>query len=251
MVEDRARTGVLGLDDLIEGGLPRGFSYAVRGGPGSGKTIFSTQFLYKGATMFNENGIYVTFEEPPYSISNNMMRFNWNLYDLEDKKKLTFVDASPIEGPAPGKYVIRSPSLGTETFDIGGVISLINDARKQITAKRCVIDSLSALGYQYREEFEMRRQVLKLVKALTEMGLTTFIISENREERQDVSTFGIESFLPHGVLVLHMVRIEDAVVRALELRKIRGVRHSEKLVLFRITSEGIEVYPNETIFGMR
>jgi len=221
----------------------------VVGGPGSGKTIFGNQFIFKGATAYGEPGIYVTMEEPPYSIANNMKEFNWDLYRLEIQGKIAFVDASPIRGDAPGRYVLKT-RLGSEKFDLDGVVSLISEAKKQIKAKRCVVDSLSAMFLKYKDKFEMRQQFFTLVRALTEMGLTTLLLTEMRQERRDVQTFGIESFLSQGAIVLHMFRVEDVLVRAIEIRKMRGVKHSEKLSLYRITSDGIAVYPNETVFGI-
>ena len=248
MSEDRVKSGILGLDELMEGGFPRGFSYAIVGGPGSGKTTFGAQFLYKGTTVYGENGIYLTFDEPPYSISNNMRRFNWNFYDMENRGKLAFIDASPIMGEVPGKYIIRSGLRGTEPFSIDGVIGLINDVRRKVDARRCVIDFISALQLRLRDDFEVREQTLMLTKALTEMRLTTILLAENLEERADVQRFGITEFLAQGVILLHVYRIGDSSVRALEIRKMRGVKHLEKLCPFKITSDGIEVYPQQAVF---
>lgn len=249
--KDRVPTGIQGLDELIEGGLPRGFTYSVVGGPGAGKTIFGCQFLYKGAAVYGDSGIYVTLEEPTYSVANNMLRFNWDLYSLEQKSKFAFVDASPIQGEIPGKYVLRSGFLGTEKFDVAGVLALINEAKKHIKAKRCVVDSLSGLLLQFKDQFETRQQAFRLVKGLTEMGLTTLLLAEKSEEAKDTQKFGIESFLPQGVITLHQFRVEDSILRALEVRKMRGVKQMEKLVLYRIGQDGIEVFPNETVFGTR
>ena len=249
--ENRVRTGILGLDELIEGGLPRGFCYTVMGGPGSGKTLFGVQFLYSGATLYGENGIYVTLEEPPYSIANNVRRFGWDLYKLEAARKLVFVDASPIRGlgRAAPLYTLRSP-IGSNEFSIDDIIGLIGEAKRSIDAKRCVIDSLTALTVQYDSPFEVRYNVLRLVKALTETGLTTLLLSELSEERIDAQRFGFEAFIAQGVIVLHMIRIGDSISRALEVRKMRGVKHLQRLCPMRITDKGIEVFPEEKVFGL-
>lgn len=248
MSEGRVKSGIIGLDDLMEGGFPRGFSYAIVGGPGSGKTTFGAQFLYKGASLYGENGIYLTFDEPPYSISNNMRRYGWNLYDMQDRGKLAFIDASPIIGDTPGKYVIRSGLQGTEPFSVDGVIGLVSDVRRKVDAKRCVIDSVSALQLRLRDEFEIRNQTMTLIKALTEMRLTTVLLAEVEEERSDVQRFSITEFLAQGIILLHVYRIGDSAVRALEIRKMRGVKHMEKLCPFKITEDGIEVFPQQTVF---
>lgn len=248
MSEERVKSGIIGLDELMEGGFPRGFSYAVVGGPGSGKTTFGAQYLCNGISSFGENGVYVTFDEPPYSISNNMKRFGWNLYDLESRGKFAFVDVSPIVGDRIGNFVVKSGFLGAEEFNVDSVIGVINDARRKVGAKRCVIDSITALQLQLKDEFETRVQTLKLIKALTEMKLTTILLAESEEERVDVQRFSITEFLAQGVILLHVYRIGDSAVRALEIRKIRGVKHLEKLCPFKITENGIEVYPQQTVF---
>lgn len=154
MREGRVRSGIDGLDSLMEGGFPSGFCYAVVGGPGSGKTTFGAQFICRGAMNYEEKGIYVTLEEPLYSIANTAMRFGWNMYDLENRGVLALLDASPIRDlNRPKRYVIEA-GLGSEEFTVDGLLGAVNEARKRIDAKRCVIDSLSALTLQYRDEFE-------------------------------------------------------------------------------------------------
>jgi KaiC/GvpD/RAD55 family RecA-like ATPase len=248
----RIKTGIKGLDELIEGGLPEGFSYLLLGGPGTGKTTFGVQYLYKGATEFGENGMYVTFDEPPYSIEGNSLRYGWNLVEQEKAGKLAFVDASPIKREARATTFVP-PSLGQSflggaKFSLDSITSAIKEVKQKVNAKRCVIDSVSALTLQFRDDFEIRQQTLKLIKDLTEMGLTTIMLAENPEDRQEVTRFGAEAFLAQGVIVLHMYRVEESNVKALEIRKMRGAKNTDRLCPYRITAEGIEVYPEETVF---
>lgn len=246
MNEERVKSGIQGLDELIEGGFPRGFCYAIVGGPGAGKTIFGAQFLYHGITRYGENGLYVTLEEPPYSINGNMARFGWNLYELEKREKIVLVDASPVRSPQC-QYIVKG-CIGTEEFSVDGLLGVIAEAKRKINAKRCVVDSLKALSIQYRDEFEARQQILKLIRSLTEMKLTTMLISETAEEKLDSQSFGTEEFLAQGVIYLHTYRIRDSVVRAVEVRKMRGVKTINKLCPYAFTDEGMVIYPQETVF---
>ena len=246
MNEERVKSGIQGLDELIEGGFPRGFCYAIVGGPGAGKTIFGSQFLYHGITRYEENGIYVTLEEPPFSINGNMSRFGWNLYELEKREKLKLLDASPVRSPQ-SQYIIKG-SIGTEDFSVDALLGVIAEAKRKINAKRCVVDSLKALSIQYRDEFETRQQILKLVRTLTEMKLTTMLLAETSEEKADSQSFGIVEFLAQGVIYLHNFRIRDSIVRAAEVRKMRGVKTINKLCPYTFTDEGMVIYPQETVF---
>ena len=244
--QDRVKSGINGLDELIESGFPKGFCYAIVGGPGTGKTIFGTQFLYNGIKQQNEPGIYITLEEPPYSIANNVMRFGWNLYDLENKEKLALLDASPLKN-SQSRYEIKA-GLGSDDFSVDGLLGVVAEAKRKLNAKRCVVDSLKALSMQYRDEFETRQQTLKLIRGLTELKLTTMILAEASEEKLDGQSFGIIDFLAQGVIYLRAHRIRDNVIRALEVRKMRGVKTVNKLCLYDIRDSGITVYPQETVF---
>ena len=246
MAEDRVKSGVQGLDELIEGGFPRGFCYAVVGGPGTGKTIFGTQFLYNGITTYGENGLYVTLEEPPYSIANSANRFGWDLYELENRNKIALIDASPMKN-SQSRYIIKA-GLGTDDFSVDGLLGVISEAKRKLDAKRCVFDSVKALSMQYRDEFENRQQILKLIKGLTEMRMTTLLLTETSEETKDTQQFGITEFLAQGVIYLHSYRMQDNVVRALEVRKMRGVKTINKLCYYELSDAGITVYPRETVF---
>ena len=92
---ERVKTGIPGLDELIEGGFPRGDTILIAGKAGTGKSILATQFIYKGAIEYDEPGVFVTLEEPPHLIKRNMLRFGMDLDALIAKGKISIVDLSP------------------------------------------------------------------------------------------------------------------------------------------------------------
>ena len=251
LMSERTKTGIKGLDDLIEGGLPKGFSFLLLGGPGTGKTTFGAQYIYKGATEHGESGLYIALDEPPFSISANMLRYGWDLEGIGRQGKFSYVDVSPMRRDPKGTFVpaaLQGSLIGSAKFSMDEVLTAISDAKKKVNATRCVVDSITALTLQFKEDFEVRQQTLKLIRGLTEMNMTAILLAENAEDRQDMTHFGAEAFLAQGVIVLHMYRVEESNVRALEVRKIRGVKHTDRLCPYRITQEGIEVYPEETVF---
>jgi len=236
---------------LIGGGLPEGYCYLVLGGPGAGKTTFGIQYLVKGILEYGETGIYVTFDEPPFSFTNNMREnFGWDLSRLEDKQELTIVDASPMEINVSTRTLRIKGSLGTEEFNIDSVLGLVSEAKKRVTppAKRCVIDSISGLLFQYESPFQQRRQLLKLVKGLTEMRLTTLLLDEMPEETIDYQRFGPEAFLAQGVFVMHNIRTKNTITQVFQIRKLRGQKFSREMIPYNIGDDGVEVYPGEKVF---
>jgi circadian clock protein KaiC len=242
----RTKTGILGLDEVLEGGLPRNYVHSIVGPPGSGKTIMGAQFLYRGATQYAENGIYVSLEEPTYSFANTMMRFNWNMFDLESQGKLVLVDASPQQEEPGGEMKVRGGVLGTEKFDLDGLIGVIANARKRVAAKRCVIDSLISIAGSYKYESEFRFKLLQFYRALSELELTTLVLTDSSTPM--VEDFGPESILAQGCFLLHAIRRRDEVIQALEVQKMRGVRVSKRIVSYRIAPEGFEVRLQEPVF---
>jgi circadian clock protein KaiC len=241
----RTKTGISGLDEVLEGGLPRNYVYSVVGPPGAGKTIMGGQFLFRGATQYAENGIYVSLEEPTYSFANNMMRFNWNMFDLESQGKLVLVDSSPQQEEPGAELKIRGGVLGTEKFDLDGLVGVIANARKRVAAKRCVIDSLMSIGGAYRFESEFRFKLLQFYRALSELELTTMVLTEC--QTPTVERYGVETILAQGSFLLHLLREQDAVFQALEIQKVRGVRVHKRILAYRIAPEGFEVRPQEPV----
>jgi len=246
---ERVKTGIPGFDELVAGGLPRGYCYTVTGGPGSGKTTFALQFIYNGVTKYGENGVYLTFDEPPQSIRSSALSFGMNFKELEEARKLVIVDASPIRLDV-GRYVARSPAmLGLPSFNINTVLSTVHTVAKEIDAKRVVVDSITSLLVQYSDPFVVRKETLSLIRSLSEAGDYTSILLSETAEGDERAYFKTEMFLVNGVILLHNIRQREERIRAIEILKMRGVKHSTRMHPFRITEKGIIVYPEEMVFS--
>ena len=108
MSDDYTSTGIAGADKILgEKGIPKGHSILVAGGPGSGKTTFAMQFLYKGVTQYNDPGIYISLDEDPEDVKKNMSKFGWDLGKLEQEKKLAFINVSPVRVTSSEKAASR------------------------------------------------------------------------------------------------------------------------------------------------
>jgi len=239
----RIKSGIPGLDEVLEGGLPRNYAYAVVGAPGSGKTVMGAQFLYRGATQYGENGVYVTLEEPTHSIANTMLRFNWNLFDLESQGKLVLLDASPHQDQPNAEMKIRGGSVGTEKFDLDGLLGAVAHARKNVAAKRCVIDSLMSMSVVYTSQAGFRFRLLHFLRALSELELTTLILTESSSSV--IREHGLDSILSNGTLLLHNTTENNSVTQILEIPKMRGVKLQRRLMPYKITQSGFEVKTQE------
>lgn len=248
---ERVKTGIIGLDQIIGGGLPENYCYLVLGGPGAGKTTFGIQYLVNGILSGDRTGVYVSFNEPPISIIMNAMNnFGWDLLSLEAKMKLAVVDASPIQLDTAPKALKIQGALGMEDFSIDSVLGRINEARRRVTpaASICVIDCISDLMFQYEHAFEQRKEIMRLVKGLTEMRLTTVLLGELLEETIDFQKFGPEAFLAQGVFVLHNIRAKNNIVQVFQIRKLRGQEFNKGMMPYSITKYGVEIYPDEKVF---
>ncbi len=236
---ERAKTGINGLDDLIEGGFPRGDTILIAGKAGTGKSILATQFLYRGAVDYGEPGVLVTLEEPPQRIRRNMLRFGMDLEKLEREGLLIIVDLSPSK-PMPmmiGEY----PS-----FDLSGLESIILNNVKKINARRIVIDTISIMAYKFKSRDILREEIFRLCAHLTETGATLLLTSEIPAQETGLGVFDIEAFLASGVIILYNEKISNTSrSRSIEVLKLRGSKHSSRIHSMRITEEGIRVYPAE------
>lgn len=242
----RVPSGIEGLDELTEGGFPRGKTIVISGVPGSGKTTFCMQFLCEGILDHNEPGVYVTLEESPDSIIRNMMNFGMDLKSLMSKGKLILVDANPLRGET--MLTVSGVHTGFIEFKAYGLSELIRQKVREIGAKRVAIDALTALLMHYRDDFERRLEIVRLLIGISGLDCTTLITTEHRSYELSRS-FTMEHFIADGVIFLDMLQTGGGVVRGIQIQKIRGVKHDFDFHLYRITDKGIVVFPKEKIFA--
>ncbi|GKQ53551.1 circadian clock protein KaiC [Bradyrhizobium sp. Ce-3] len=217
-VLERVKTGVEAFDELVMGGLPRARTTVVGGTPGSGKTVFATQFLAHGITQFDENGVLVTFEEPPADIQANMSGFGWDLARWKKEGRLAFVDASP---PANDELVIGD-------FDLAGLLSRIQHAAKSVNARRVVLDSLTQLFDHFIGDPKiLRRELFHISTALKKTGLTVLMTAERNSEYGEITRHRLEEFVADNVIILRNVLYREKRRRTIEVLKMRGSHHVE------------------------
>ncbi|TXT57549.1 MAG: Circadian clock protein kinase KaiC [Candidatus Thorarchaeota archaeon] len=242
---ERVKTGIPGLDELIEGGFPLGDTILIAGKAGTGKSILANQFLYRGAIEYSEPGVLVTLEESPEKIKRNMMRFGMDFGKLEEEGMLAIVDLSPSKEATPvsiGEY----PS-----FDLSGLEAIILNHVKRMKAKRVVIDTLSIMAYKFKSRDILREEFFKLTANITRSGCTLLLTSEIPAQNDGLGVFDIEAFLASGVIVLYNEKISETTrSRSVEVLKLRGSKHSSRIHSMRITDEGIRVWPGEISPGV-
>ncbi len=229
----RLATGIPGLDEQIEGGIEEQTVGLVSGDSGCGKTTFCLQFLYNGAVKNNEPGIFITFEEKKRDIYRHAARFGWDFAKLEKEKKFTILEYAPHE---------------IDRFITEGQV--IEDLIREIGAKRLAIDSITSLALVFENEYKRRQGLVKTLGTLRKWGCTTIISSEaqvlpNGEIR---ARFGL-SYLSDALFYLYNFRRGDRRTRAFEVMKMRGTKHATSIVPLQFTDSGLEIYPNQPVFG--
>ncbi|MBI2084466.1 MAG: Flp pilus assembly complex ATPase component TadA [Candidatus Aenigmarchaeota archaeon] len=238
---NRVRIGVQGFDELIEGGVERNSVILVAGGTGTGKTSFCTQFLHYGAHEGGK-GLYISFEEPPEQVLRHANSFCQDCKVHPEKSNIIFqkVDVYRIAKAVEASILKAKGELLIDVKDLPVMIP------HDFKPDRIVVDSLPALSAVFKEE-EYRYFVFKFFSFLKSTGATVLAITETTQDPSEFSRSGIEEFLGDGVVVLYNIKQGDIRARAVEILKMRGTRHKEKIVPFKITDKGIEVYPDQSI----
>lgn len=236
---DKVKTGIENLDKILKGGIPRGWVVLVSGGPGTGKSILATQFLYEGIEKYHENGVYVTFDESITNIKKTMIPFGWDLKKYEKEGKLGFLDLSYTKG-------MELEERGH--FDLGVLVELIKKTIMDKAAKRVVIDPVTMLSYFYEEKFEVRKCLLALIRTLNELGCTTMMTHEIRRAELGHDEMDTEEFASQGLIRLYYHRDEMNRFRAIEVLKMRGSRIIEKVFPFEIRDNGIYIHLTAEVF---
>jgi circadian clock protein KaiC len=236
-------SGIDGLDEMLNGGLPSGRCVLICGGPGSGKTILSMQFLLHGAKQLNAPGLFVSLDEDVLHLREEMRGFGWRIEEMEKKGKLAIVDASPIRH-LPGEDNLGNSWIGKRNFSMVSLIEVIRGKADEIKAKRVVVDPIIALMLQHPSVSGRRTAILELIEFLSNLDATSLITTELRSLaiEREIRT---EEFLAHGVIVLHSFVDNKEIVRGIQIEKMRGISHDNQIHPYKITENGIEVFAEE------
>lgn len=241
--KDWVETGIAGLDELFEKGIPRATSILVAGGAGSGKTILCLQLL-KNAAERGEKTLYISLEESEYRLRKHMQGFNWEPEKLEKKGLLMIKRVDPFK-ISRSVETLLAKARGELKIEVGNVGGLIP---KGFKPNLIVLDSLTALSSAF-EELTYRVYAEQLFRYLESLGATSFLISETEQIPIKYSRTGVEEFLADGVIVLYNIKTEEVRENAIEVLKMRGAKHQKKIVAMQISDKGIVVYPTQEIFG--
>jgi circadian clock protein KaiC len=221
----RSQTGISELDEMLKGGFMPRHAIMLAGAAGTGKTTLSLEWIVNGANMFNEPGVYLTFEQMPDMIYQDAASFGWDLKKLEAENKF--------------RLICTSPDVLAEE---GGLEAVLADAIKEINPRRIVVDSISHLS-MYVDEADLRKVVFRIIRGFKMKGLTPVLLWEAPQVvggALAITDAGM-SFLVDTILLLKFVEIESAMRRGLVVMKMRGSDHDKRLREYEITSQGFKL----------
>ncbi len=238
------KTGIVGFDQLIENGIPKGSAILIAGGAGSGKTIMCLQILANSA----KNGkkcLYMSFEESEVRLRKHMNDFGWNAEELEKKGNLLIRRMNSYE-IARSVEAMLAKERGELLIEIEPVL-----LPEGFMPDIIVLDSLSSIAsYFLGKSWQYRSYVEQLFRYFERIGTTSFLIAETKQIPETFSPTGVEEFLADGVVVLYNIRKGDVRENAIEILKLRGTKHIKKVVAMQIVDkEGIVIYPEQEVFG--
>lgn len=228
----KAPTGITGFDQITAGGLPRGRTTLLVGGPGSGKTIFAVQCLAHGAREFSEPGIFVAFEETPDRIVTNFEAFGWGLKELL-RDRLFFLDARPTP-----------EAIESGDFDLTGMLAALGAQVKRMGARRIVFDAIDIVLALLPDDASRRREVYRLHDWLLAHKLTGLITAKAEGDEASSTgnrTFGFMQFMVDCSVVLSHRVVLGVSQRNLRVQKLRGSSFNEDEAPFVIGSRGFDV----------
>ncbi|MDD5362022.1 MAG: circadian clock protein KaiC [Ignavibacteria bacterium] len=227
----KSPTSIQGLDEITGGGLPKGRPTLICGSAGCGKTLFAMEFLVRGATLYDEPGVFISFEETEKELTANVASLGFDLNGLAAKKKLRLehinIDRGEIE--EKGEY------------DLKGLFVRIHNAIESIGAKRVVLDTIEYLFSALPNPIILRTELRRLFGWLKKMGVTTIITGERGDG--SLTRQGLEEYVSDCVILLdHRVK-DQSSIRRLRIVKYRGSTHGTNEYPFLIDEDGFSVLP--------
>ena len=227
----KAPTGIQGLDEVTDGGLPRGRPTLICGGAGCGKTLMSIEFLVRGATEYGEPGVLMVFEETADELAKNVRSLGFDLQELIEKKKL-IIDFVRVE---------RNEIEETGDYDLEGLFVRLNHAIDSIGARRVALDTIETLFSGLSNEAILRAELRRLFRWLKDKGVTAVITGERGEG--SLTRHGLEEYVSDCVILLDHRIIDQISTRRLRVVKYRGSVHGTNEYPFLIDENGINILP--------
>lgn len=221
---DLLHTGIPGLDDLLQGGLPRGVTVAVAGSTGTGKTVLGLQYLVKGAQDYREKGIFLSLEENPAQLMVNAHHFNWNLLSLQEQGLVNII-YKPLSDMEIDEMIIW---LAEQVMTHG--------------VRRLVLDSIYGFLSRLDNAAVLHEKFYHLVAYLNRLNCNTLMVSPTLEVAGGGKIEVIHSIV-QGIILLKSNLIQKRRVRQLEVYKMRGVNHAMGNHLLEINNSGIQIFP--------
>ncbi len=216
-------TGIPGFDELVEGGFNSSSVNLIAAGPGCGKTLFCLQFLWNGLTNYNENGIFISFEENIEDLRKDAAAMGWNFNEFEGQNRFKFVYFHP--------YEVRDIHRELE--------NLINS----VGARRVVIDSTSVYGMTLETSFEVRKGLFDLTTILKRQGCVSLMTTEVPSDGESkLSRFGVEEFLSDSIVLINFESMGGDFSRSLIVRKMRRTNNDEDIHPLEISKHGLKVH---------
>ncbi|MCD4739826.1 AAA family ATPase [archaeon] len=241
---ERVKTGIPGFDGLIEKGIPKGSAVVVKGGPGSGKTLFCLQTCANFARE-GKKCLYLSFEESEKKLLEHMKMCG----GTDELKPNIFIKRMDITtvwqslkysvGKRKGVEVISSPDALIKEGDF---------IPKDLNPDIIIMDSLTAVSSFFSNNLsEYRVYLEEIFRLLEKSEALSLLIVEKDPLIESKTTF--EEFMADGVFVLYNIRKGDVRESAIEVLKLRGTKHQKKIAAMQITDKGVVVYPEQQVFG--
>jgi len=231
----KSPTGIEGLDEITDGGLPTGRPTLIAGNAGCGKTLLAMEFLVNGITKYKENGVFISFEESADDLIQNVASLGYDLSKLIDKKQLR-IDQIQVD---------RTEIAETGEYDLEGLFIRLDYAIKSINAKRVVLDTIESLFSGFTNEAILRSELRRLFAWLKDRGVTAIITGECGDAT--LTRQGLEEYVSDCVILLDHRIVNQISTRRMRIVKYRGSTHGTNEYPFLIDKDGISVMPITSI----
>jgi circadian clock protein KaiC len=224
-------TSIQGLDEITGGGLPKGRPTLVCGGAGCGKTLFAMEFIVRGATKYNEPGVFISFEETEQELTANVASLGFDLENLVRRRKIYLEHV----------HIDRAELEHKGEYDLEGLFIKIHSAIESIGAKRVVLDTIETLFSGLPNSFILRAELQRLLRWLKRKGITTIITAERGDG--SLTRQGLEEYVSDCVILLDHRVNDQSSIRRLRIVKYRGSTHGTNEYPFLIDEDGFSIMP--------